>query len=149
MPYSGNPADSPADALRFYLQDTSGNAATQILNDGEVAWLLQKSGNDPLRGAIRGALALAAKYSYDTGGSKSVGPFSLTGEKAVEYFRDLAAALQAELGSSQAVIVYSGGISVADKLMNESDRDWSKPWFKRGMHDHPGGYPPSDPRDER
>jgi hypothetical protein len=121
-----------------------------VLNDGEVAYLLARRGNDPLRGAILGAITLAARYTQTGGGSKSVGPFSVSGtvDKA-QHYRDLASALQSELGGSSAVLVYSGGISRMDKRLNETDSDWDKPWFKRGIHDHPSGYPPNDPRDER
>lgn len=149
MPYSGNPASSPADALRFYLQDTSTSAATAVLNDGEVAFLLARRGNDPLRGAILGAISLAARYSATANAkSKSVGPFSISGGDPAEHYRSLAAQLSAELAGSQGVIVYSGGISRADKALNQTDTDWDKPWFRRGLHDHPIGSVPID-RDER
>ena len=58
--YSGDPADSPRDAVRFYLGDTDTN--DQMLQDEEIAFVLTQSA-DPLAAAARGARALASKFS--------------------------------------------------------------------------------------
>ena len=58
--YSGNPADSPRDAVRFYVGDT--DTTDQLLQDAEIAFVLAQSA-DPLAAAARCARALASKFS--------------------------------------------------------------------------------------
>lgn len=64
MSYSGDPANSGVDAVRFWAQDTG---TTGLLNDEEIEYLITFSGLDPVSSPLDiAALAadrIAAKYA--------------------------------------------------------------------------------------
>lgn len=140
MTYSGDPAASTTDAVRFLLNDTTNVVATEELTDTEIEWLLAETGNVYSASAM-GARKLGAKYA-GTADSKSVGPLSISRSGSSQRWYDLAKQLEskAKLGlAGVALQPFSGGISSADKETQESDTDWDKPWFKRELMDQPGG----------
>jgi len=130
--YSGDPATSALDQVRFLLGDTDSDSP-QLSNE-EIDFLLSATGNEPWTAAIRGAYGLASKYSRKI--TKSMDDLSISYDQLAKHYRDLAVQLrnQAAMSSSLAV-PYAGGISVSDKLNDENDTDRTPPSFTRGMHD--------------
>lgn len=73
--YTGDPAGSSRDKVRFLLQDTS--ATHHHLTDEEIAWLLTEWA-DVYDAATAGAETIAASYAHKADYTKSVGDLSLT-----------------------------------------------------------------------
>ena len=138
--YSGNPASSSRDAVRYLLHDTS--TAAPFMNDAEIEWLVSEKPN-VYRAAAQGARQLAAQLN-DNVASKTVGSLTLTYSERATKWLDLAKSLenQANKGAGSAIRPYSGGISKTDKELNASDTDTDEPWFYRDMWDNPGSETP-------
>lgn len=144
--YSGNPATSSRDAVRYLLNDTS--TAAMEMNDAEIEWLVSEKPN-VYRAAAQGARQLAAQANNSVA-SKTVGSLTLTYSERAQKWLDLSKALdaQANKGSGSAIRPFSGGISETDKEQVASDSDFDKPWFYRDMWDNPGADTPyTYPRD--
>lgn len=73
--YSGNPASSNLDLVRFLIQDT--DSTDQLLSNEEINYVLSVYG-DPYLAAISCVTALIAQASRVTEESKKVGDLSLT-----------------------------------------------------------------------
>ena len=121
--YSGNPAASDLDAVRFAIGDT--DTADQLLSDEEIAYLLTNS--TVSAASIAACEALAAKFARSV--DRTVGSLSLSASQKAKQFRELAATLRRQ----RAVLAapYAGGISVADKDTQRADTDRVKPTFYR------------------
>jgi len=74
--YSGNPASSDLDAVRFLIKDTVVNAETNLSNE-EINWLLSTWQN-VYEAASAAAEHLAATFSSLSDTSKSVGDISIS-----------------------------------------------------------------------
>ena len=131
--YSGDPADSDMDAVRFLVQDV--NESDQKVSNEEITWMLTTSGNVYLAAADV-AVAIAAVYGSKS--SKSIGSLSVTYAEQNKAYEALSQRLRI-LGSSPSKLslssIYAGGISKADKARQEADTDWVEPDFKVGMWD--------------
>lgn len=92
MPYTNDPANIPADEVRFLLQDTDVN--NPKLSDAEVTYLLGKY-TTTIRAAYEGALALSARYSGQM--NITVGPTSLNYGEMAQQYGNLAAVLRRKL----------------------------------------------------
>jgi hypothetical protein len=134
--YSGDPASSSRDAVRFLLNDTS--TASAELNDAEVEWLVAEQPN-VYRAAAQGARQLATQAANGVA-SKTVGSLTLTYSERATKWLDIADSLddKAKKGLGSAIAAYSGGISKMDKEAIASDTDFDEPWFYRDMWDNPG-----------
>lgn len=132
MPYANDPANDPADEVRFLIGDT--NQAAPLLTDEEVAFLLLDENSDPRRAAARAAETLAAKYTQQAS-ERRVGPLMITsGNRTLtkgQEFARLATRLWARANSSSGP--YAGGISFADKITRAGDPDRVRPAFRRAM----------------
>lgn len=133
--YSGDPSSSLRDAVRFLIRDT--DEANAKVSDEEIAWLLTQNNDDVYSAAIYAADNVATYFSNQIR-TKTVGALSITYAATATEYRLLAKDLRLRRIRFGAFIPYSGGISKSDKETNESDTDWSKPAFSRGMHDYPG-----------
>lgn len=139
MSYSGDPSYSSRDAVRFLLSDTSNSTGTELLADVEIDWLLTQNSNVYLAAAA-GARTLGGREVKNASDSISVGPLSISNSGSDTSWYDLAKQLEsrARMGLAGASLLpYSGGIDVDDKRTNETDTSWDKPWFRRGLMDHP------------
>jgi hypothetical protein len=90
--YSGDPASSTRDLVRFLLRDT--DSSDQLLTNEELDYLVATWGNG-YEAARAGALVLASKFTRQADLSKSVGDLSISesyGGRANEY-RELAQSL--------------------------------------------------------
>lgn len=134
--YSGDPASSGRDAVRFLLNDTSTSNAE--FQDAEIAWMLMQKPN-VYRAAAQGARRRAAEANEGVA-SKTVGSLTLTYSQRSANWLKVAASLeaQADKGAGSALMPFSGGISKADKELVAADADFDKPDFYRGMWDNPG-----------
>lgn len=85
--YSGDPADTDLDQVRFLLRDT--DTAAPLLTDTEIEWLLTEWG-DTRQAARAGAETLAARFAQSAVTSKRIGDLALTesySEQSVTFAR--------------------------------------------------------------
>ena len=82
--YSGDPATSSKDAVRFLIFDTDTN--DQLLQDAEINWCIAQAGDSVYQAAHDAAYAIASKFSR-MATSKTVGDLSLSyADRAKAYF---------------------------------------------------------------
>jgi hypothetical protein len=132
MTYSAS-LSSNSDKVRFLLGDTSNSAATELLADGEVTWLLTEETN-VYRAAAVGAEAIAAKFSRlaDT----SVGDVSVQNSQKSKQYLELAKRLYTSATGKGTGAAFLGGYSISDRDTRLDDTDRVLPFFDR---QHPGG----------
>lgn len=128
--YSGNPASSPTDEVRFLVGDT--DKATPLLQDEEIDYTIGVRGS-PLGAAAELARALSAKFARLVDSSVDSTRFSFS--QRTKAYADLATALEARVASLEGVMPICGGISRADKEVAVQDSDRITPFFRRGMDD--------------
>ena len=131
--YSGNPASSTRDKVRWLIGDT--DTSDQQLSNEEIDAALVASGNDPYTAAISCVEALIAKYSRKV--TKSMGDLSINYGDIVANYRSLLGDIRRR-ATLQLCTPYAGGISIADKEIDEADSDRVQPSFYKGMHDMDG-----------
>lgn len=124
--YSGDPASSDKDQIRFLVSDTDINA--QLVQDEEINWALSEYSNCATA-ASAVALSIAAQYA------KKVN-FTISKDLRVSYKNqaDFYSNLADDLTSRALFVLampYAGGISVDDKESYENDLDRVKPSFTR------------------
>ena len=131
MSYSGDPADSECDAVRFLLGDT--DTSDEILADEEIVFLLDNEGS-PLKAAIVAADTIANLFSGDSTSYRIGGVEVRRGQRA-EQFRRRADELRRSL-LEQGVNLFAGGVSIANKAEVVADTDRVAPHFKVGMFEN-------------
>lgn len=130
--YSGDPADSDLDNLRFSIQDT--DTGDQQFQDAELNFLLTDAGS--VRGAaVEAVRKLIAKYSRQV--TKAVGDLRLNLSDRVTHYKMLLKEMQYALTLATGGPVV-GGLSKSRKKTVELDSDRVIPDFERGQFDHPG-----------
>lgn len=132
--YSGNPADSDKDAIRFLLQDTVD--AGHFLEDAEITWLITQEVNIYTAAAAGAMLIAGRSHNVQV---KKVGDLSIT--FGAEMWKALAEWLRGRGYGYR--IPTAGGISRNDKRTREDDSDWIVPDFFRDLHRDPQGLKPS------
>jgi hypothetical protein len=129
--YSGDPAASDRDRVRFEVGDT--NCTAPILSDAEIdALLTQESG--ALLAASEAARKIAAKYAIRV--DCSIGSTRKAWSQQFRHYTELAKALRAK-GARGSVLPYVGGLSEEEKRSDALDTDLVQPAFEVGMHDNP------------
>jgi len=132
--YTGNPADSDKDAVRFLIQDTV--ADDYFVEDEEITFALSEEPNI-YRAAALVAERIAARFARRPG-SYVRGRIEVRNSTIAEQFQKIAATLRAQGSGSSSLSVtsaFAGGISIADKETTESDADRTEPYFRRGQFD--------------
>lgn len=131
MTYSTALATS-LDQVRFHVGDTSNVAATELLADGEITYLLTQETNI-YRAAASAAEAIAGKFARlaDT----SVGDVSVSNSQKQAQYLKLSATLNAKAARRGSAPAFAGGISISDRDAREADTDRTLPFFTR---DKPG-----------
>jgi hypothetical protein len=120
--YTGNPASSTLDAVRFEIGDTL--STDPELSDEEITWVITQESN--LKYAAAAACdRVAARYARKV--EKSVGQLKLSMQQKFDQYLKLASRLRAQGGS--APIPFAGGISVADKRTRQLDLDREQTTF--------------------
>jgi len=130
--YSGDPADSPKDEVRFLIQDVDDDPDKQEMQDEEIDYLLAAAGN-AADAATAAARVLAARYAGKV--SKAVGDLRLELSDKTKNYRELATFLAkggGVAGVAARPVPYAGGISIADKQRQEDDADRVEPGFVVG-----------------
>ena len=122
--------------IRLLIQDT--NTARQLFQDEEIDWQQTKEAN-----IYMAAAALCDVLVAKAGGvkSKKISEFAISYDP--RYYQSLAAQLRARGFGHQ--VPYAGGISIADKLAQQSDPDWVPPAIPRGLDNNPAAPAPATP----
>ena len=129
--YSGNPASSDRDAVRFRIGDTQ--ESDWQLQDEEIDYLLEGGVSVPLA-SLRACKALAAHYARQV--DKSVDGFSLSASQRQTHYLDLAKTISREAGLDVPAVSFRvGGLSIADRDTADADEDLIQPDFRIGQFD--------------
>lgn len=126
--YSGNPGSSAKDAVRFLIGDT--DQCEQILQDGEITWVLSQYNNAPMNAAIRCCEAAVAKFTRLV--DESVGSVSMSYSQRMKAFQELKATLVNRLATED-MTPFAGGISKAATQVVDANTDRVPPSFTRNM----------------
>jgi hypothetical protein len=136
--YSGDPASSVKDAVRFEIQDT--NSESPLLQDAEVEYAItQEAPNAPpsegevLSAAARCMEALQRLFAMQA--DTEVGSLKSTYSKQAEGYAKRAAELRQRAMGMNAP--WAGGLSESEKQSREEDLDRVPPMFKRGQFQNP------------
>lgn len=133
--YSGDPASSARDAIRFLIGDT--DTTDQLLSDEEIAWInLEQAGSststsDLYYSAHYACHAIGAKLARQA--DKQIGDLSVKLSQKAAQYRLLANDLMAHANRQNAPIPYAGGISVSDKQIDLDNSDLDRTWFRSGQ----------------
>lgn len=133
--YSGNPAASDKDAVRFFTQDT--DSGDQLLSDEELTYLLNLAGNT-ISAAISASHAISVKFAKMA--DQTVGSISASYSRRAEVYAKMAKEIPDIYGSAPGIVVT--GISVSENLAQEADSDLVRPLFKTGDFDDTTVVPP-------
>lgn len=137
MPYNGNPAASPTDAIRFWLQDTS--ASAELLNDSEIRYFMDYAGSytdDPLLLAAGLCSVIGAKYAGEV--TITGDGITYSGEQLQQKYTQLAEELRStwrRLNGNRG-FPYAGGVDYFEWTSRFNRRP---PLFEIGMNDNPRG----------
>lgn len=126
MAYSGDPANSEIDAIRFWTQDTG---TPELLSDAEIEYLIFFSGLDPEQSPLDIAALAADRIAAKYVGSVSISAdgVSYSGDQLYQKYQALAKELRKSVGAiaGWAAGPFVGGLHVGRQ-------------FAVGMHDNPG-----------
>lgn len=128
--YSGDPAASDLDAVRFYTGDT--NSARELLQNEEINFTLAAHSNQRLAAAVC-ADAIAAKFAREA--DQRVGDISKSLSQVSKAFYALATRLRAEVGKRAAPRFPAA--SKDWKQTQREDTDLVQPAFSVGQGDNP------------
>ncbi len=136
--YTGDPASSDRDGVRFLVGDTCED--DQLLQDKEIEYAITQQTTLELAAAYC-LRALAAKFSRNV--TNKIGDVSTNCSDLAKAYSDRADELDPSgLTKSQPLALPSfGGRSHDEKETLSEDTDAVQPSFSRGMNDYPGGYP--------
>lgn len=129
--YTGNPGASAKDQLRFLIGDT--DECDQLLQDGELTWLLTQYNNTPMNAAIRACEILMMKFGRLV--DESVGSVSLSYSQRVAAFTKLQVMLRNRLATEDCSW-FAGGISISQEITVNANTDRVRPAFTRDMMDN-------------
>ncbi len=124
--YSGDPAASHLDLVRFRIGDT--DTTDQQLQDAEINYLLTTL--SPLYAAAAAAESLAAKYSRLV--DKQIGKLQASFSQRAANYLALAKSLRAE-AARKGVVMLVAGISVAETEAQNLDEDYPQPAFREDL----------------
>lgn len=124
--YSGDPNTNKKDEVRFLIGDT--DTSEQLLQDGEINYLLTKYNQDAIGAAIQACETIMAKFSrlFD----EAVGSVKMTYSQRAEGYSKLRDELRQRL-SLNGINPYAGGISKTDKNVQNQNPDRVKPDFTK------------------
>jgi hypothetical protein len=139
---------SIADTIRFLIADT--DASDQQLFDTEIQGVMAQNGVTLLSctqantgrvylAAIECARAVIGKYTRQV--NKTSGDLSIQAASRATQYRDLIRDLTTQAQRHLVAVPYVGGISAADKTLDEQNSDIVQPSFAKGFMDDPGTAP--------
>lgn len=127
--YSGNPAKSDLDAVRFTCGDT--NDDERFIQDEEISYLLTREGS--VEGAaIEACEAIARTFLNKT--DVTVGRISVKGSEISKRFSDCADRLRNQLGIFASMKV--GGVNKSESEALDENTGLIQPSFQYGIDDH-------------
>jgi hypothetical protein len=126
--YSGNPASSAKDQVRFLIGDT--DKCDVLLQDGEINWLLTQYNNTPMNAAIRACETIISKFSRQA--DEAVGQVKISFSQRAKSYQTTLTILRSRLAMEDCR-PYAGGISIADKMIVAMNTDRVRPDFTRHM----------------
>jgi hypothetical protein len=126
--YSGDPASSPKDTVRFLIGDT--DPARKLVSDEEILFALAESGGDPVLASKRVLGVLLIRFSMM--GEVEIGDYRFDARDIAKLLQGIKDGLDA-VAAIQTGVWYAGGISKDDKWFVKSDSDRVPPRFHRGM----------------
>jgi len=135
--YSGNPADSTRDAVRFLIGDT--DTTDQLISNEEINYFVTEFGN-ARRSASEAARSIAAKFARLM--NRSIGGLSADFSAKYRQYLELADNLLSKEEMSP-VALYISGYSRSEKEAVELDTDREPTFSRKGIMDNPR-YQPSD-----
>lgn len=122
--YSGDPASSSRDAVRFWIGDT--DTDDQLLNDEELDFLLAAADDNIGAAAMNAVRGLIGKFARMV--DRSHGDLSVRASQRAAQYRDLLKTLSARFDTAAAYVSVNG---VASTYETDNDKFWI------GMHDKP------------
>lgn len=126
--YSGDPANSPSDTVRFLIGDTEKN--DQLLQDAEIKYLLNLYGGAPLNAAIRACEMIIGKFSRLA--DETAGQVRINFSQKAKGYRAMLTDLRMRIAIDDMTPI-CGGISIGDKIATSQDQDRVKPEFTKHM----------------
>jgi hypothetical protein len=129
--YSEDPNTSPKDYVRFLIGDT--DREEPLISDQEIIVFLNNYNQGVIMSAIRCCETIAAKFSRRV--NESVGQVKMDFSQAAKAYREMALDLRRR-GAIEDMKPYAGGISISDKLAQDSNTDRVKPDFTKQMMDN-------------
>ena len=125
---SGDPASSAKDAVRFLIGDT--DTCEQLLQDGEITYLLGQYNNTPLNAAVRACEAVMVKFARLV--DESVGSVRMSYSQRLKSYQTIQTMLRNRLATEDAA-PFAGGISIAQEQVTDANADRVRPAFTRNM----------------
>lgn len=126
--YTGNPASSPKDAVRFLIGDT--DKCAELLQDDEIKYLLSQYNNAPMNAAIRACEVIMAKFSRMA--DESVGQVKISFSQKSKSYREMLANLRQRLVIEDSQFI-AGGITYTDMQNTYADPNIVRPDFRKHM----------------
>lgn len=126
--YGGDPSASAKDAVRFLIGDT--NPKDQLLQDGEITYVLGQYNQAPPNAAIQCCEAILAKFARMV--DEKVGLVDIKFSQKIKQYTQTRDELRRRLAFTDAT-PFAGGISVAQKETNRQNTDLVKPTFTKTM----------------
>lgn len=126
--YSGNPASSPKDTVRFLIGDT--DSCDQLLQDDEIVWVLGIYNNTPNNAAIRCVETIMSKFSRLM--DESVGQVKLTYSQRAKGYRDMLRDLKNRLAIED-MQPFAGGILRSESQIAACNTNRIRPDFTKHM----------------
>jgi len=136
--YTGDPAHSPRDHVRFLIGDVDVNAEVS-LNDDEIEFLLDQWSQDPYDAARNGCELLAARFTGKATVSKSVGDLSLSknyASAAAQLREQSVVILKMQMRRTPPKPFIDRGNVV--RAEDREERGMQGHEFYTGLHDNPG-----------
>lgn len=136
--YSGNPASSTLDAVRFTVGDT--DTTDQLVSDEEILYMINTYGTI-FRISSEVCRAIAAKYAKLI--DRTIGGLSANFADKYHHYLELADSL-VEKDELLPVSPFISGFSRSRKESVELDNDRESTFGRKGQHDNPRSYPVDD-----
>lgn len=134
--YSGNPAFSGKDAVRWWIGDIDEDRP--LAQDAELEYELVVSGGNVLQAAKAAIIKLMNHFAtlgkVEMGGGRSSGLWMYDASQIVKALQTALDIINQQLTPQD---WYAGGISIADKLRVSGNGDRVVPRFARGMMGNP------------
>ena len=114
----GTPSESPKDQVRFLIGDT--DSTDQLLQDGEIIYLLGQYNGAIFESSIRACEAIQAKFSRMA--DESVGSVKISFSQKAKGYERLKATLIQRI-ATETIQPYCGGISISDMIQVDQNPD--------------------------